>query len=475
MHRRPLVFLVLAACTPNNAVLTGGSYIAFVDDGTSLSLAKDQLDPVDYGADNYWNLDCREFASEEDEAALRIGCSEDDEGCDPATDPPPIDICGANKWPPQYEEWAQQSGFRVVTEELDPWRGQALITSEGDLQIAFHHRAPGGADTRFVIAVDPDFSPTTCAVDGDSYKLVSYDGGNVPMKDANNNGVDDGGWIERWSTGTEEHPQGLAYIESLDQDDPYRAAFDHFEPFLDGNLYFLNSGGYQINPSETSDFWFVPDNWQAGAAQGRFVEENINSRGARYGEPFVYNYVDYLGTTSTTVPGITEADLWYCYVAPDDDPESSNCLLAQDEEVVETARGIQDELGFMMSPTGKPGDRKFDYAPISHTNFWRPSDGRASGFDGWSELHYNYVVFSKDSDLSVGGQATGAFSLVFDAGESTSRVFVKGSFQIDKIKRDHWTTAELEQDKLIENEVSLCEAASPHDADPAKYPDPAKE
>jgi hypothetical protein len=472
MTSRPLVLLALAACTPNNAVLTSGSYIAFEDDGTSLSLAKGKLDPTDYGQ-NFWNLDCREFASQEDEDALRIGCDDDD--CDPDADPPPIDICGGAKWPPIHEEWAQQSGFRVVTEDLDPWRGEALITSEGDLQIAFHYKVPGGADSRFVLAVDPDFAPTTCAPTPTGFDLVSYDAGTLPSKDANNNGVPDDGWIENWSTGTEAHPQGLAYIESLPPDDIYRAAFDHFEPYLDGKLYFLNSGGYQINPSETSDFWFVPDNWQAGAAQGRFVEENINSRGPRYGEPYVYNYVDYLGTTSTTIPGITENDLWYCYVAPDSDPEANQCLLDQEANAVSTALEIQEELGYMMSPTGKVADRKFDYAPITHTNFWRPSDGRASGFDGWSELHYSYIVFSKDSDLSVGGRAEGAFSLVYDAGESTSRVFVKGSFVIEKIKRDHWVTDELESDKLIENGVSLCDAASPHDADPAKYPDAAKE
>jgi hypothetical protein len=479
MHRSSFVLLVLAACTPNNAELTSGSYIAFEDDGTSLSLAKGELVPADYGDGNFWNMDCRTFASPDDEAALRIGCDEDDEGCDPKTDPAPINICGQNKgWPPEYEEWAQQSGFRVVTEELDPWRGEGLITSEGDLQIAFHHRVPGGADSRFVISIDPDFAPTTCRNTQSGYELVYYDGGGdgeVPGKDANGNGMPDDGWIERWSNGTEDHPQGLAYIASLDEDDPYRAAFDHFEPYLDGNLWLLNSGGFQLNPSETSDYWFLPDFWQAGAAQGRFVEENVSSRSPRYGEPFIYNFVDVVGTTTTTtVPGVTEEEIWYCYVAPDEDPADNACLLAQEEEVIGVARGIQDELGFMMSPDGDPDTRKFDYAPIAHTNFWRESDGRASGFDGWSELHYNYIVFSKDSDLSVGGRAEGAFSLTFDATESTTRLFVKGQFVIEKIKRDHWVTKELEQDKLIENEVSLCDAASPHDADPAKYEDPAK-
>ena len=473
MHRSSIVLLVLAACTPNNAVLTSGSYIAFEDDGSSLSLAKGQLDPNDYGADNYWNMDCREFATPEDEAALRIGCDDDDDA-ECATDPSPIDICGPNKWPPEFEEWAQQAGYRVVTEQLDPWRGEALITSEGDLQIAFHHRIPGGADSRFVVSIDPDFAPTTCVARDGGFDLVSHDVGDLPVKDSDNNGMPDGGWIERWSYGTDEHPQGLAYIASLDDDDPYRAAFDHFEPFLDGKLFLLNSGGFQLNPSDVEDFWFFPDYWQAGAAQGRFVEENLTSRGPRYGEPWVYNFVDVVGTSTTNIQA-NEDDIWHCNLAAGEDPEQNPCLIAQDEEVQATARGIQQELGFMMSPDGDPDNRKFDYAPIAHTNFWRESDGRASGFDGWSELHYNYVVFSKDSDLSVGGSAKGAFSFVFDATESTSRVFVKGSFEIDKIKKDHWVTKELEEQKQLENGVTLCDAASPHDADPKRFPDPAKE
>lgn len=474
MHRSSVVLLVLAACTPNNAALTNGAYIAFVDDGTSLSIAKRELVPQDYSP-NFWNMDCQTFASQEEEDARRIGCDEGDDDC--ATDPEPINICGQAKgWPPEYEEWAQQAGFRVVTEALEPWRGEALITSEGDLQIAFHHRVPGGADARFVIAIDPDFAPTTCERVGEEYELVAYDGGSVPMEDANNNGVADGGWIERWSVGTEAHPQGLAYIESLGDDDPYRKAFDHFEPYLDGKLWFLNNGAFQLNPSETSDYWFIPEHWQSGAAQGRFVEDNINSRSPRYGEPAVYNFVDIVGTTTTTtVPGVTEDDIWWCYVAEGEDPEQNACMLAMEEEVLGVARGIQDELGYMMSPEGDPDSRAFDFAPIAHTNFWRPSDGRASGFDGWSELHYNYVVFSKDSDLSVGGAAEGAFSLTFDATESATRVFVKGTFEIEKIKKDHWVTKELEQEKLLENGVSLCDAASPHDADPAKFDDPAKE
>ena len=38
---------------------------------------------------------------------------------------------------------------------------------------------------------------------------------------------------------------------------------------------------------------------------------------------------------ASTDPGATEEDIWWCYVAPDEDPEQNACLLAQEEEVIE--------------------------------------------------------------------------------------------------------------------------------------------
>ncbi|MEQ1504605.1 MAG: hypothetical protein ABMB14_20365 [Myxococcota bacterium] len=427
---------VLAACAPNNAELTEGSYIAFLSDGTSLSLAKEKVDPADYATT--YNVDCREFETPEDEAALRL--------------PDALKICGPNVWPPDYEQWAVQAGFRVVEEDLDPWRGEALITSEGDLQLSFHHHVPGGADFRIIFTVDPDFGPTTCDLgDGEQTGALPR----VPL---------DGNWVEEWST-------ELDKIASLD--DAARAPYSHMEEFLDGGrLYFLNAFSYQLNPSEPDGrFWDLPETWIAGAAQGKFVEEDVFHRTARFGEPSIYNLIE-VGSSSS-VGSVNPADLWYCDLEEGADPLAANCAGGKfatmeelDAHVREVGTGIQDELVQLMSPD-KDAEPVFTYAPIEHTNFWRVPDGRPPGLDGWSELHYNYVVFSGDSDLSVGGQAAGAFSLVLDSGNSSTRVFVKGKFSIDKIKKDRWTTDNLSEDKLIENGVELCNAASEEEADPS--------
>lgn len=454
-----LASLAVSACAPNNAKLTDGSYIAFLSDGTSLSLAKEKIVPEDY--DQNWTVDCRDFETPEDEEALKLDNA--------------LKICGPVNWPPLYEEWAKQAGFRVVTEQLDPWRGEALITAEGDLQISFHHHAPGGADMRFVLSVDPDFGPVTCQQKEDGSGTER-----IPL---------DGDWVGEWS----KELDALA-----DLDDDQRAPYEHLLAVPGGRLVFLNAFSYQLNPVDVDgQIWELPETWVAGAAEGRFSEEDVYHRKARYGEPSVYNLLEVEGSDSTAgtfYTGVDPHDLWYCDLADGADTMTGECedrdsfpdtldgtMVQQDERAREVADGVRIEIERMTKvvagdpdENGNPiyeyaadADPVFTYAPIAHTNFWRRPDGLPAGLDGWSELHYNYVVFSGDSQLEEGGSATGAFSLVLDSASSSSRVFIKGSFEIPRIRKDHWKTENLAEQKLIEAGVELCSAASEHDAAPA--------
>jgi hypothetical protein len=434
MHRMlvPLVpSLLLAACIPDNAELVDTSYAAFISSGNSLSLQKETVDPSDWS--KTWNVDCRDFEEPADKEALQL---ED-----------PLKICGEEIWPPEYEEWAIQSGFHVVIEEnIEPWRGEAVITSEGDLQLAFHHRLPGGADMRFVFAIDPDFAPVSCTVDEEGTVVRG------PM---------DGDWIAEWS-------KELDYIAAQSEaDEAYLAPYAHMEPYFDGGrLYFLNARSYQLNPADpTGADWDIPQQWSAGAVQGKFSEENLFHRTARYGEPQVYNAVEVQDNTEYQYFDISKDELWYC----DDivvEPTEDLCMIEMEEELREVQVGVRDELGRMLDPE-KSGTPLLSFAPITHVNYWRQPDGLPPGFDGWGEAHWNYVVFSENSDLQVGGRAEGAFTFTFDADESSTRVFMKGRFVVEKIKKDRWTTDNLEQVKLEEKGVELCSAASEQDANPS--------
>lgn len=440
MNRTLVPLVLLAACKPNNAEIVDGSYAAFIADGTSLSLQKGEVDPAEYA--KTWNVDCREFEDPADEASLRL----DD----------PLKICGPNTWPPAYEEWALQAGFRAVTEPLDPWRGEAIMTAEGDLQLSFHHRLPGprGADMRFAFTVDPDFSPVSCLANAD---------GDVERKPL------DGDWIKEWST-------ELEWLSK--QDEEYLKPYSHLEPYLEnGRLYFLNALSYQYNPADpTGADWDLPEIWAAGASQGKFSEENLFHRTARYAEPKVYNASESAQADETTYYlDINPDDLWFCDLATDVEPEEQaaaqavydQCMLDEQTNVRTIMSTVRTELE-LLTTLEKGGEPEFTWAPIGHTNMWRPTDGLPPGLDGWSELHFNYVVFSGDSDLTVGGKAEGAFSLTYDADESATRVFMKGRFIVDRIKEDRWTTSDLRKDKLIENDVELCSAASEDDAAPKK-------
>jgi hypothetical protein len=437
MHRLVPCLLVLAACAPNNATLVEGSYITFLSDGSSLSLVKDEVPYEKYKT--HYTVDCREFA--DGEADLQL--------------PDALDICNKKKdWPPVYETWATYGGYWVVSEPLEPWRGEALITSEGDLQIAFHHRIPNGQDMRFVISIDPDFAPQHCVQDASGTTMRE------PL---------DGDWIENWSTET------LGWV--ADNADKYGDALTDIDQYNDGKLYFLNALSYQYNPLDTTQpAWNLPEEWEAGAAQAKFVEEPMIERRTRYGDPRVYNAIEASGSTETQYYGIDPADLFWCDLEPGSNPKTDECtnnrdhtsLTEIDDDVHAIAKDIHNELNVLMTPDVGSDQPVFDYMPLVHSNFWREPDGYPAGLDGWSELHYNYVVFDKSSDLTVGGSAEGAFGLVFDAAESASRMFVKGRFKIDKIKKDHWTTQDLELVKLVENGSTLCSAASPGDADPSK-------
>jgi hypothetical protein len=426
----PVLALVAAtACAPQSAKLIDGEYLAFLASTNSISLLKETVDPADY--DTTFNVDCREFETKEDRDALELDN--------------PLPICGPNSWPPPYETWASQSGYYAVTEKLDPWRGEGFITGEGDLQISFHHRVPGGADFRFIIAVDPEFGPVTCRNNPDgTFDHVRRDGD----------------WVAEWST-------ELDRIAGLSDEE--RAWYPYLDGLEGGQLFFLNASGYQIDPKgedEDTTYWSVPREWMAGAAQGKFSEENLSHRSPRYGEPEAYNFVS---TASASYDPNAGDDMFYCDLAAGEDATTNACMADLDAHLGEVVVGTQEDLALLGTPDG--GDEPvIKFAPVQHLNDWRPADGFAPGFDGWGELHYSYVAFKKGANLEVGGSAEGSFGLVLEAVDSQTKVFVQGKFEIPRIRRDKWTTNDLERDTIEKNGTQLCEAASWQDANLPKAP-----
>jgi len=374
-----------------------------------------------------------------------------------ALGPENCDDGGDGAWPPRQDGWLSQDGYEVVTETLDPWRGEGVVTHEGDLLVGFHHHMPGKADLRFQFSIDRFFQPTECVV-GDNGDVVGA--------------ALDGDWIEGWSKET------LGAIAALQGDEEAFAPYAHLEPYLPnddgeggGRLYFLNAGSNQFDPTETADFWFLPEQWEAGAAQGYVGEDRLSHRPALFIEPEMYDLFTVEGYTDGAIGGAGDAFtqwLLYCSELPGAvteetvtadgrtvTPSMCHQFFDQRMEFIADQSRAETAMAMRSDIDDDPGST-WAYRPVVHRNKWRPIDGVAAGFDAWSEIHYNYVVFSADSDLRVGGRAEGAFSLVLDGTDTNSRVIVNGQFEIPKIKNDTWAPRDLRSEKRDESGIEFC-------------------
>ena len=401
----PLTVLMAVGCTPQTATLSDANYSAFMSEATSFSLLKGSVEPDKW--DDSYVIDCRDFGTKKENDVLKL--------------PDPLKICkdwvdldGDGHPAPDVEAWMGQGGFYVLPEPLDPWRGEAILTSENDLQISFHHRLPGGSDFRFSIVVAPNFQPTECAVDGKGTKAQDIDGN----------------WLENWTN-------DLRRLGENELKPGHKILEDHIES---GTLWYLNARGFQLDPADPENtFWSIPEHYRAGFAAGKFADEDFHTRAPRWGEPFVYDAVENDLGVSTTA-----SDLWFSYMDEGDDPAEDSAHLAD----IERAQELADQVELEWADAG------VDYAPLVHDNNWRAPDGYPSGLDGWVGLHYNYVAIT--GKIAEGEAITGAFNLVLDGDDSNSRWFISGKFDVPKIKADRWTTENLREIKLEENGGTLC-------------------
>ncbi len=448
--------LLLSACTPQNAVLVGGDYFGFISENTSFSLQKESIDPYDWG-DDMWTIDCRTFADGKEKRALQLTgidpeCEDNDKRpqcqdrrlkklCDDWVEVPQTEPV---RYRPEHETWMGQSPWWVVHENLEPWRGEAVITAEGDIQIGFHHRLPGGSDFRFAFVIDPDFAPKQCDIES---------GEAVPR---------DGDWLANWSASTARQIDGVPGLEHLAK---YANAAELDQRGETGAVFFLNSGGFQFNPDNTLDYWFLPEQWEAGYGGGKYSEENFQTRAPRWGINEVYEYFEVYDPGEGYGVEPRASDLFFCELAEGEDPLDNTCfqnLLAElDDEIMPS---IRDTYNKALKPAFRDFDAQKewspDWSPVYHDNTWRPADGRKAGFDGWAELHYNVVAFDKTpaemAKLEAGDSFKGAFTIVYDGLDSNSRFLVRGEFEVPKLKQDRWTTVDLRALKLEENGNTLC-------------------
>lgn len=431
MHRTVLasIALLAAACNPQNAQIVSGDYTAWLAATNSVTLKKwapdlDTLEEFQAEFERVKVVDCRDFEDGNNDALRLPGYEK---------------ICGKEgQWPPTHESWLTQNGFYALGNPLEVWRGEAIITSEGDAQLGFHVNLPGGRDFRFQLAVDPDFQPRQCRLSEDGTE-VEY----APV---------DGDWVAEWSKDVES-----------------------------GTMYYLNAGTRQFDPDSLywsgqavpGDYggpvqWFFPNEWEAGFAQGRFADDQFTLRPTRYAAPSAFINVDndfsadyarrdeILGCPEMPA-GVPELDMLCDYdvevLGPNNEVRTAFDLGERLERTRTIAREVEAELlRFGMADDAELPPIK----PYLHDNLWRESDGRKQGIDGWAELNYSWIRFDEGSSFEAGGAASGEFNLFFDGLASQSRFHVRARFEIDAWADDFWTTEYLPPIKFEENGSTLC-------------------
>lgn len=428
----PLLILATAGCAPQNAEISSGSYTAFLSVNTSPVFVENTLRLEE--VDNLWGFDCRgadeelRYTSEtgfplprnEEIVPIIDNCNEDGSEVE-------VGSGGSIR----HENWANRDAFVVAHEELEPWRGEAVMTSENDLNITFHHALPGG-DFRFAFAVDPNFAPRVC---------VERDG-EVAFQPV------DGDWLANWSRAVNEpnHNGGDAEVH-------FPEAFRPEGP--PGTLFLLNANAYQFDPSDRTRIWSLPPTMRAGYSRARWGGEELFFTPTRYALPAAYQNFDENET------GPPESALFYVDLDPDqfggEDYENEIRSYGPFIGMMRGVERVSNEMGEELTALYDPSVEVPEHRPVVPSNAWRKPDGYAAGLQGWGQISSSWVRFDQaPSEMEVGASLSGNFHLRFFGANSQSQVLVQGRFEISRVKKDRWVTKNVNENKLEENETMLC-------------------
>lgn len=395
-----LASVLVAGCSPQNAKITGGEYTAFLGVSNSISYQRQNLQYDKF--DRQYYIDCRVFdaaGGPKENEADRLGEGTGEQG------DVRLPICegdqGGQAWPPTEETWMGDDGFLVLGSTLDPWRGEAIITSEGDVQISFHQPLPGSADDmRFSFTVDPNFAPKDC--------VPTADGTGVEAKPI------DGDWVEGWSgnLGTDEGG---------------------------GRLFYLNANAYQFAPKETYEHnldpatkdlrrWNFPNEWMAGYTEAKFGDDRLFMRSTRYGDPASYlsyeNSQNSLGGIDLT-PDVYSGDLYYCQSWR---PEYDICL---EPARLQTYRSCRDAAELLVETADRLVAREqcaMSFADCLEEDEANFSGRRSNGFIGIGISFYGFGSALPASGALLSGYQQCAADYAFCAYSATDTATCEAEF-----------------------------------------------
>jgi hypothetical protein len=366
----------------------------------------------------------------------------------------------------EFQTWMKDDAYYGMTGKIgeyknaegelvnDTWRSEAIINSEGDLQLTVHvdlgqkcwtnkdgdEECNEPQDFRFHFSIDPDFEPIECRTDEDDKAVVEH--------------VDGSSWVDEWS----------------EDEDGYR-------------IFYLNSGSYQVNPNDSETWWYLNNEALSGWGFAKFAAEEFYSHAGRYG-----NYDEegngqgFLGITDHESPDMSEyataiddlCEVVYGWDCPamqtdddgdgaseaegdcDDDSATITVDDCPDRDSEDEPLSWQDEM-IVMAGAAKNKEAKFQHKIENNT--WRPIDETITGLDGWMEVHSSWVRIKNGSKVEEGGKVSGDFQVLYDGAESGSRLLITGEFSVDDLREDQWGYEILEDAKRKENDTPFCGGA----------------
>ena len=317
----------------------------------------------------------------------------------------------------QNNTWINDDGYYGLSGEIEPWRSEALINAEGDLQLTVHIDLGNKQDFRFGFSIDPAFAPVDCLEDENGEAYVTHRDGSD--------------WVDEWS----------------EDEDGYR-------------IYYLNSGAFQHNPYKGEDTWYLSNDMISGYGFSKFAAEELTSRPGDYGDypddgsdPVMED--NFLAVDDHERPDLSEYDQRFESLC--EKTVGAACPHLDGEDTSNLPMSWADEFVEVLG-ANKGGEPKFEHKLES--NKWRPIDSTISGLDGWMEVHSSWVRLEAGQTIAEGERVKGDFQILFEGDEGGSRVLVNGEFDIEALREDRWGYEILEEAKRKENGTEFCGGAT---------------
>jgi hypothetical protein len=181
-------------------------------------------------------------------------------------------------------------------------------------------------------------------------------------------------------------------------------------------IYYLNAGAAQVNPSNADQFWSLPQEWLAGFAHAKFADDELIV------VPNDFHFMD--------------------ANARDPDPTA----------YAEGAATIASYAPIWAAELGTYGGMNpADFTIKVEDNAWRPIDDSEAGLDNFVETHYSFVRFEGNPTFELGSSVKGDYQIFVQGRDSLSFAVLKGTFEVESIRKDRWSYTILEEDKINEH------------------------